>query len=107
MERKGAGSAGRQKGVSTHGHPLPAPYRPSLSSRASSARYGHSEAGGPLIKLRQRLVGGADDLSYTNRLMNPSAVSATSRHPLSMVRACPRFGIFTISVTAGLRLCRL
>ena len=34
-------------------------------------------------------------------------MSATSRQPLSMVRACPRPGILTISVTPGLRCWRL
>ena len=41
------------------------------------------------------------------RWMNTSAVSATSRQPLSMVRAWPRFGISTNSVTPSLCFCRL
>src|SRR6266852_3132771 len=41
-----------------------------------------------------------------NLLTKLSAVSATSRQPWSIVREWPRFGIFTISVTPGLRLCR-
>jgi hypothetical protein len=45
--------------------------------------------------------------AQANRLTKSSAVCATSRQPWSIVRAWPRFGIFTISVTAGLRLCRL
>ena len=44
---------------------------------------------------------------WANRLMKSSAVWATSRQPWSIVREWPRFGIFTISVTAGLRICRL
>src|SRR6266480_1215500 len=36
-----------------------------------------------------------------------SAVSATSRQPLSIVSACPRFGTLAISVTPSLRRCRL
>ena len=42
-----------------------------------------------------------------NRCTNCNPVSATSRQPWSIVREWPRFGIFTISVTAELRLCRL
>ena len=42
-------------------------------------------------------------LDQANRLVNASALSATSRHPLSIVRACPRLGISTISVTEGFR----
>src|SRR4029077_16872141 len=42
-----------------------------------------------------------------NRLTNASAVSATVRPPLSIVRACPRSGISTISVTPVLRSCFL
>ncbi len=34
-------------------------------------------------------------------------MSATSRQPLSIVSACPRFGISTISVTLAFRRCRL
>ncbi len=41
------------------------------------------------------------------RFTNASAVSATSRQPLSIVNECPRFGILTISVTAAFRFCRL
>jgi hypothetical protein len=44
---------------------------------------------------------------YVNRRTNFSAVSATSRQPLSMVSEWPRLGILAISVTAGLRRCRL
>ena len=46
-------------------------------------------------------------LEGVNRLTNSSAVSATSRQPLSIVSEWPRFGIFLISVTAELRLCFL
>ena len=42
---------------------------------------------------------------YTNRFTNASALPATSRHPLSIVSEWPRFGIFSISVTPGLRRC--
>src|SRR5437762_5952345 len=41
--------------------------------------------------------GGCPAGCYTKRLRNLSAVSATSRQPLSIVNACPRFGISTIS----------
>jgi hypothetical protein len=44
---------------------------------------------------------------YMNLPMKSSAVWATSRQPWSMVSAWPRLGTLTISVTAGLRLCRL
>jgi hypothetical protein len=40
-------------------------------------------------------------------LTKVSAISAMPRQPWSIVREWPRFGIFTISVTAGLRRCRL
>src|SRR5215469_831771 len=43
----------------------------------------------------------------TNRLTKSRAVWATSRQPWSIVREWPRLGIFTISVTPGLRRCRL
>jgi hypothetical protein len=43
----------------------------------------------------------------TNRRTNASALSATSRQPLSMVSACPRPGIFSISVTPWLSCCCL
>ena len=39
--------------------------------------------------------------------MNARAVSATSRQPLSMTSACPRFGISMISVTLSFRFCCL
>jgi hypothetical protein len=41
------------------------------------------------------------------RLTKSRAVWATSRQPWSIVREWPRFGIFTMSVTPGLRFCRL
>jgi hypothetical protein len=44
---------------------------------------------------------------FTKRVTNASAVSATSRQPLSMTSPCPRLGISMISVTAGLRFCFL
>ena len=44
---------------------------------------------------------------YVNRCTNFSAVSATSCQPLSIVSEWPRFAILVISVTAGLRRCRL
>jgi hypothetical protein len=46
-------------------------------------------------------------LAGTNRLTKSSAVSATSCQPWSIVREWPRLGIFWISVTPGLRFCRL
>ena len=45
--------------------------------------------------------------AHVNLLMNSSALSATSRHPWSIVREWPRFGIFTISVTPVFRFCFL
>src|SRR5215813_13800564 len=42
-------------------------------------------------------------LVVLNRLANSSAFSATSLHPASIVSACPRPGILTISVTPLLR----
>src|SRR5712691_4091281 len=45
--------------------------------------------------------------AQTKRWTKASAVSATSRHPLSTVSACPRPGIVTNSVTASFRFCRL
>jgi hypothetical protein len=44
---------------------------------------------------------------YANRLTNSSAVSATSRQPSSMVSACPRPGISTISVMPSFFCCFL
>jgi len=44
---------------------------------------------------------------YVNLLTKLSAVSQTSRQPLSIVSEWPRFGIFTISVTPSLRFCFL
>jgi hypothetical protein len=43
----------------------------------------------------------------TNRWTNASALSATSSQPLSMISACPRPGIFSISVTPWLSCCCL
>src|SRR3954451_16850453 len=48
-----------------------------------------------------------DRARQTNRLTNASALSATSRQPLSIVRECPRLGILTISVTDSLCFCLL
>ena len=45
----------------------------------------------------------ADQGTQVKRLTNSSAVSATSRQPLSIVSACPRLGISVISVTPVLR----
>jgi hypothetical protein len=42
---------------------------------------------------------------WVKRLTNARAVSATSRQPLSMVSAWPRFLISTISVTPWLPCC--
>ena len=49
----------------------------------------------------------SNGIGQANRLTKSSAVWATSRQPWSIVREWPRFGIFTISVTPGLRFCRL
>jgi hypothetical protein len=43
----------------------------------------------------------------THRRTDASALSAISRQPLSMVSACPRPGIFSISVTPWLSCCCL
>jgi natural resistance-associated macrophage protein len=45
--------------------------------------------------------------AHVNRLTNSSAFSATSRQPASIVSACPRPGILTISVAPLLRFCFL
>src|SRR5215470_5664374 len=49
------------------------------------------------------LVYAAFALVVLNRLVNSRAFSATSRQPASIVSACPRPGILTISVTPLLR----
>ncbi len=46
-------------------------------------------------------------VASAKRLTNVSAVSATSRQPESIVSACPRLGISTISVTPSFRFCFL
>jgi hypothetical protein len=59
---------------------------------------------------RRLLAGGrrsGERRVYTKRLTNASAVSATSRQPLSIVSACPRPAISAISVIPGLRCCFL
>ena len=53
------------------------------------------------------VVGSHATCAQTNRRMKARAISATSRQPWSMVRACPRSGTSTISVTASLRDCSL
>jgi hypothetical protein len=66
--------------------------------------------GEPRAKTPWSTCGGGSQLlghPQANRLTKSSAVWATSRQPWSIVREWPRFGIFTISVTAGLRLWRL
>ena len=55
---------------------------------------------------RRRICHGRDQLAVKRRT-KARAVSATSRHPLSIVSACPRLGISTISVTPVLRFCFL
>ena len=50
---------------------------------------------------------GRPSAQETNRLTNPSAVSATSRQPLSMVNAWPRPGISMNSVTPLFFFCFL
>jgi hypothetical protein len=71
----------------------PAPRRHQQARRAPERRLG--------TVLPRRPAGGGCQLK---RAMKASAVSATSRHPPSMVSACPRFGISANSVTPG--LCR-
>ena len=58
-------------------------------------------------KLRPRVPNRPSVPVYVNRCTNFRAVSATSCQPLSIVSEWPRFGILVISVTAGLRRCRL
>src|ERR1700730_7059250 len=66
--------------------------------------YGSPE---PLNSASQELADPASaGWAWAKRCTNASAVSATSRQPLSMVRACPRPGISTISVTFPLRCWR-
>jgi hypothetical protein len=59
------------------------------------------------VPVRLRAFSSRRTDAQANRLTKSSAVWATSGQPWSIVREWPRFGIFTISVTAGLRLCRL
>src|ERR1041385_2672249 len=49
----------------------------------------------------------ARDRAHVNRLTNSSAFTATSLQPASIVSACPRPGILTISVTLLLCFCFL
>ena len=51
--------------------------------------------------------GSDEGFAYANRLTNSSVFSATSRQPASIVSACPRPAILTISVTPLLRFCFL
>src|SRR5207244_2161686 len=78
-----------------HGHGL-IPLRPELGRTAGHDRRSLDRR--DLLGLRQAQV---------KRLTNSSALSATSRQPLSITSACPRFGISAISVTPLLRSCRL
>src|SRR5215469_13269602 len=50
---------------------------------------------------------GSSEWLDANRFTNSSAFSATSRQPASIVSACPRPGILTISVTPLLLCCFL
>ena len=61
----------------------------------------------PAEKFRRQIEAGYLGLAGTNRLTKSSAVCATSCQPWSMVNEWPRLGIFLISVTLGLRCCRL
>ena len=57
-----------------------------------------------------RLATGGEEpstVTYVNLLTKSSAVSQTSRQPLSIVSEWPRFGTFTISVTPSFRFCFL
>jgi len=73
---------------------------------ASNARWPDRGARGA-ARSRGNPAPGASGPGYAKRLTNASAVSATSRQPLSIVSACPRPLISTISVTAGLSFCCL
>ena len=55
----------------------------------------------------REIVVAAEPNGYTNRRMNASAVSATSRQPLSITSPWPLFGISTISVTPSFCFCFL
>jgi hypothetical protein len=65
---------------------------------------GRDDAAPP--RCRSRLID-VGERCYANRLTNASAVSATSRQPLSIVSECPRSGTLTISVTPSLPRCFL
>ena len=67
----------------------------------------HRPARQRLSRPQRRRASTVSAMPAVNRCANRSAVSATSRQPLSMVSEWPRLGTFVISVTAGLRLCRL
>ena len=57
--------------------------------------------------MRAALTPPASKTCFSTRSTKASAVSATSRHPLSIVSACPRPSTETISVIPGLSFCCL
>src|SRR4029077_16740712 len=75
------------------------------SPRERAEQTTRAESGAELLP--HAIHGRRAETAQANRLTKSSAVWATSRQPWSIVRAWPRFGIFTMSVTAGLRRCRL
>jgi hypothetical protein len=85
---------------------VPASNRPEVAATAAGTR--SVTACGWLIiatcELTKTMVG---RMGQTNRLRKDSAVSHTSRQPLSMVMECPRFSIDAISVTPGFFCCSL
>ena len=85
--------------------PPPAPTNPG-DVRAARSEADRRPARHALDNGRPAQDGLAPD-RQTKRLMKVSAVSATSRHPLSMVSACPRPAISVNSVTPGFRFWRL
>ena len=107
-ELAGCAHFGPRIGPSPHGdHVLPA--------RRASRRVEQQAGSGALViparesahRRKVARMSAARRALYVNRCTNLSAVSATSRQPLSIVSEWPRFGTLVISVTAGLRRCRL
>src|SRR5579859_1770691 len=92
--------------------------RPLAALTHAGARYLRDARGDDPERLAGRVVVGADVLQQSGRpkllaryvvkrFTKASAMSATSCQPLSIVKAWPRPLISTISVTPGLRFCRL
>ncbi len=77
-------------------------YARSAGGRAADLRRPVNPVTARLLRMQSEVLAG-----YVNRLTKARAVSATSRQPLSLVRACPRFLISMISVGPGLSCCCL